>query len=124
MKYFDILTIFPDVITSYTNESILGRAQKKKLIKISAHDLRSYTKDKHQKVDDRPFGGGPGMVMQVEPFDRAIKKVTRNKKQGTRDKRKTRVVLTSAAGQKFTQKVARRLAKYEQGVFVCGRRDG
>ena len=97
-------------------ESILGRAQKNKLIKVKAHDLRKYSKDKHKKVDDTPYGGGPGMVMSVEPIDRAVKKVRR--------RGNTRVVLTSASGKRFTQQDAQRLARYDQVIFICGRYEG
>ena len=116
---YDIVTIFPGMCEPYLNESILGRAQKKKLIDIKTHDLRAYSKDKHNKVDDKPFGGGPGMVMQVEPFDRALKKIKSRSK-----KKKTRVVVTSASGKRFTQKDAKRLAKYDQVIFLCGRYEG
>ncbi len=116
-RNIDIITIFPEVVTPYIEASILGRAQKKKLIEIRAHDLRDFTSDKHRTVDDTPYGGGPGMVMKVEPFDRAIKKVKKRWK-------KTRVILTSAAGKTFTQKDAVRLATYDQLIFLCGRYEG
>jgi len=118
-KRFDILTIFPNVCTPYTSESILGRAQKNKLIEVKSHDLREYSKDKHRKVDDKPFGGGPGMVMQIEPFDRALKKIKTKSK-----KAKTRVIVTSASGKRFSQKDAKRLAKYDQLIFLAGRYEG
>lgn len=118
MKRFDIITIFPEVIAPYAEASILGRAQNKKLLKIKAHDLREWSSDKkHRKVDDTPYGGGPGMVMKVEPFEKAVKAV---KKRG----KKTRVILTSASGKMFTQKDAKRLAKYDQLIFLCGRYEG
>ena len=69
---FDIITIFPDIFNSYLKESILKRAQKNKLIKIEIHNLRKFSKEKHKKVDDRVYGGGPGMVMQAEPLVRAV----------------------------------------------------
>ncbi len=119
-KRFDIITIFPNVCTPYVNESILGRAQKKKLIEVRTHDLRDYSTDKkHARVDDKPFGGGPGMVMQVEPFDMALRKIRSRSK-----KAKTRVILTSAGGKRFTQEDAKRLAKYDQLIFLCGRYEG
>ena len=119
-KQFDIITLFPNICTPYVNESILGRAQTAGLIEIKAHDLRAYSTDKkHRRVDDKPFGGGPGMVMQVEPFDRAIRKILSRRK-----KAKTRVILTSASGKRFTQADARRLAKYDQLVFLSGRYEG
>lgn len=116
---YDILTIFPEVCAPYVEASILGRAQKKKLLQIRAHNLRKWSRDKHRKVDDRPFGGGPGMVMQVEPFDRAIKAVRLKTKT-----KKTRVVVTSASGQTFTQADAKRLATYDQIIFLCGHYEG
>ena len=69
---FDIITIFPKIFDSYLNESILKRAQKNKLIEIKIHNLRDFTEDKHRKVDDRPFGGGPGMVIQIQPIIKAV----------------------------------------------------
>ena len=113
---FDILTIFPDMIDSYAKESILGRAQKAKLIEVKSHDLRVFTTDKHHKVDDTPYGGGPGMVMKVEPFDLALKKIKKGKK--------ARVILTAANGKTFSQEDAQRLAKYNQVIFLCGRYEG
>lgn len=120
MKKFDIITIFPDTIEAYTSASILGRAQKAKKIQIKAHDLRSFTKDKHGKVDDKPYGGGPGMVMTVQPIDAAVKKVKTFKRKSV----KTRVILTSASGKRFTHADAKRLSKYDQVIFICGRYEG
>ena len=114
---FDIVTIFPEMVTPYSEASILGRAQKKKLIAIKTHDLRDYTSDKHRHVDDTPYGGGAGLVMKVEPFEKALKKIKRRFK-------KTRVILTSASGKTFTQKDAKRLTKYNQLIFLCGRYEG
>lgn len=112
----DIVTIFPEMVEPYTNGSILGRAQKNKKVTIKAHQLRKWTSDKHKTVDDKPFGGGPGMVMKVEPFDKALKSLKLGKK--------SRVILTSARGNTFTQADARRLAKYDRVVFLCGRYEG
>ncbi|MHB8830983.1 MAG: tRNA (guanosine(37)-N1)-methyltransferase TrmD [Patescibacteria group bacterium] len=113
----DVLTLFPEMIDAYCNASILGRAQKGKLLQVKAHDLRRWAIDKHGHVDDRPFGGGAGMVMRVEPFYKALKQL---KVSGT----KTRVILTSAKGKLFTQKDAQRLTKYDRLVFLCGRYEG
>ncbi len=118
---FDILTIFPQMFDSYTQESILRRAQEKKLISIKAHDLRKFTKDKHRKVDDRPFGGGAGMVMMVQPIADAVRKLAAS---SLKLKAKTRVILFSTRGKKFTNADAKRLAKYEQLIFICGRYEG
>ncbi|PJA45564.1 tRNA (guanosine(37)-N1)-methyltransferase TrmD [Candidatus Uhrbacteria bacterium CG_4_9_14_3_um_filter_50_9] len=115
--HFDVVTIFPEVIGPYAKASILGRAQKKKLISIKGHDLRRHTNDKHHTVDDTPYGGGAGMVMKVEPFDRAVKKIKKRFK-------KTRVIVTAASGKPFTQRDAERLAGYDQLIFLCGRYEG
>lgn len=118
MIRFDIITIFPDIFDSYFSESLIKRAQKKKLIKINVHNLRDYTTDKHKRVDDAPFGGGAGMVMKVEPIFKvvsALKKDTRYKKQNTR------VILFTPRGKKFTQKMAYEFSKLDQLVFICGR---
>jgi tRNA (guanine37-N1)-methyltransferase len=113
---FDIITIFPHIFDSYFNESILKRAQKNGIIKIKTHNLRDYTTDKHKTVDDTPCGGGAGMVLKVEPIYKAVKAIKKEKK--------TRVILFSAKGKKFTQKDARRLAKYNRLIFICGRYEG
>jgi tRNA (guanine37-N1)-methyltransferase len=123
MITFHIITIFPNIFDSYLNESILRRAQKNKLIKIKIYDLRKFSKDKHHKVDDKPFGGGPGMVMQIEPLAKAIgplfKRKTKNRKV------KTKVILFSPTGKQFTQKMAINFSKrYEDIVLVAGRYEG
>src|SRR3989338_1076054 len=118
----DIVTIFPSLFDGFLTESLLARAQKKKIITIKTHNLRQWTNDKHKTVDDRPYGGGAGMVLKIEPIFKAIKAITLRQAQGGRHK--TRIVLLSAKGKTFTQKDARRLAKYEQIVFICGRYEG
>lgn len=112
---FDIITIFPDIFDSYLKESILYRAQKSKAIKIKVHDLRHFTTDKHKTVDDTPYGGGPGMLMKVDPLYKAIKKIKR--KNG-------RVILLSPQGKTFNQRKAKTLRKYNQLVLICGRYEG
>lgn len=114
---FDVITIFPELFTGFLSESLLARAQKKKLIKINTHNLRKWTKDNHKTVDDRPYGGGAGMVLKVEPVSNAVKSIKAKKG-------KTRVILLSAKGRTFNQKKARDLAKYDQLVFICGRYEG
>src|SRR5258708_792038 len=117
---FHILTIFPDIFDSYLKESFLKRAEKKGLITVTSHDLRDFTKDKHKKVDDRPFGGGPGMVLKVEPVFRAVESITR-KKTG---RLKRRIVLFSLRGKKLDNKAAQRFAKYDELILICGRYEG
>lgn len=116
---FDIVTIFPDIFDSYFNESILKRAQKNKIIKIISHNLRDFTKNKHKKVDDTPYGGGAGMVMTVQPIYDAVKSIKSKSKN-----KKIRTILFSAKGKKYTQKDAYRLSKYDQLIFICGRYEG
>ena len=116
---FDIVTIFPRIFDSYFSESILARAKKKGLIQINVHNLRDYTEDKHSSVDDSPYGGGPGMVMRADVIGNAISNI-KNKI----SKSKTRIILFSPAGKKFTQKDAQRLSRYSQLVLVCGRYEG
>jgi len=122
----DILTIFPDLIEPYLRGSILGRGQKKRLLDLRTHDLRAWTHDRHRTVDDRPFGGGPGMVMKVAPFHEALVALKLRTKDGkkTAKAKKSRVILTSAKGKIFTQKDAARLAKCDRLVFLCGRYEG
>lgn len=114
---FDILTIFPHIFDSYLNESIIKRAQKSDLIEIVVHDIRKYSKDKHKKVDDIPFGGGAGMVMTPQPLHdciMAVKKVNKGP-----------VVYLSPQGKTFTQSKAEKFAKKNQDlIFVCGRYEG
>jgi tRNA (guanine37-N1)-methyltransferase len=122
MKKFDIITIFPNIFESYFNESILKRAQKKGIIKISIHDLRKWTDDKRRTVDDTPYGGGAGMVLKTEPIYNCVNAI---KKQETKTKKQTsRTILFSAKGKKYTQKDAKRLSKYDQLIFICGRYEG
>ena len=120
MKKFDVITIFPGIFESFLNESLLARAINKKLISIRAHNLRGWANDAHKTVDDRPYGGGAGMVLKIEPIFRAVKSLSSYKVR----KVKTRVILLSAKGKQFTQKDARRLAKYNQLIFICGRYEG
>lgn len=119
MIRFDIITIFPEIFSSYLGESLIARAQKKKLIKINIHNLRKWAKDKHRTVDDKPFGGGLGMVIKVEPIYKAVQSCLIY---GIKHKRK--VVLFTPRGKKFTQKMAYRLSKLDQIIFICGRYEG
>jgi len=115
---FDIITIFPQIFDSYFQTSILKRAQKKKIIKIKIHDLRFWTKDKHKTVDDTPYGGGPGMILKIEPIYKALKFLNRRKN------KKQKIILLTPKGQKFDQKMAHKLSKLDKVIFVCGRYEG
>jgi tRNA (guanine37-N1)-methyltransferase len=116
---FDIITIFPHIFDSYLSESILKRAQKKKLIRVKIHNLRDFTKDKHKKVDDRPYGGGAGMVLMAEPILRAVANIKKSLKE------KTKIILFSAKGRQFNQKMAYSWAKkLDNLILISGRYEG
>ncbi len=118
---FDIITIFPDIFKSYFEESLIKKAQKKGLISIKVHNLRDWTNDSHKIVDDKPFGGGKGMVMKVEPIYKAISDI---KKKPVGRRKKTKIILFTPRGKKFNQKIAFNLSKLNQIVFICGRYEG
>ncbi len=123
MTIFHIITIFPDIFDSYLNESILKRAQKNKLIKIKIYDLRRFSKDKHKKVDAKPYGGGPGMVMQVEPLARAIASILKGKSANW--KKDAKIILFSPVGRQFDMKMSRNFAKrYKDIILIPGRYEG
>lgn len=132
MLTFSLLTIFPDIFNSYFNESIIKRARENKKIKIAVHNIRDYATDKHKTVDDRPYGGGPGMVLKIEPLFEALKKVAGKKEIFARfsseikrtTKSQTRIILTDPDGKKFDQNMARRLSQYKNIVIVCGHYEG
>lgn len=122
MLSFHIISLFPEVFSGYFNASILGRAQKNKLLKTNLINLRDFALDKHQTTDESPYGGGPGMVLKVEPIHKAVeflkKKIAKTKT------KKTRIVLFSTRGKLLDAKTAKRLSKYDHLVLICGRYEG
>jgi len=121
---FNIITIFPDIFNSYLNESILKRAQKNKLIDIKIHNLRDFTKDRHKKVDDRPFGGGPGMVFKIEPLVKAILSL-KSRVNPPAGGQKSKIILFTPGGKQFDNKIAKQLAEnYDNLILICGRYEG
>lgn len=116
---FHILSAIPEAFGEYFNHSIIGRAKKRGILDIKISNIRDWSSDKHHKIDDSPFGGGPGMVLKVEPIYKAIKSLKSKIKGG-----KTRVILFSTRGKLFTQKEARRLSKYKNLILICGRYEG
>ncbi len=116
MIRFDIVTIFPGMFTGVLGDSIMKRAQASGKVVFRVHDLRDYTLDPHRKVDDRPFGGGPGMVMTAQPLVDAVKKI--------RGRRKVKVIAMAPAGKVFTQKKARELAAEKNILLICGHYEG
>ena len=119
MIKFDVITIFPNIFDSYINESLISRAREKKFIKINLHNLRKWTNDNHQTVDDRPFGGGLGMVLKVNSIYKAVKNVKLKVKN-----KKTKVILFTPRGKKFNQQMAQKYSKLDQIIFICGRYEG
>ena len=112
---FDIITIFPNIFDSYFKESLIKKAIDKKLLKINIHNLRDFSIDKRKTVDDRPYGGGLGMVLMIEPIFNALKKIK---------KKKSKVILFTPRGKTFNQKRANQLKKYDQIILICGRYEG
>jgi tRNA (guanine37-N1)-methyltransferase len=114
----DILTIFPSMFPGVVGESMLAIAQEKGLITVRLHDLRDWTDDPHRSVDDRPYGGGPGMVMKVDPIVRAVRDIS------SRAAAPPRVLLTSPAGRTLDQAWVRELAKCERLLIIAGHYEG
>ena len=119
----DIITIFPDYFREAFDYGIIRRARAAGLVETKAHDLRSWTSDKHKVVDDRPFGGGDGMVLKPEPIFAAVESLTGARRREDVPSGK-RVILLSPQGKPFTQSLAAELAKSEQLVLICGRYEG
>lgn len=128
---FHVITLFPDICQTYTDASVLGRAQKTekgkgakvrgKKISVSYYNPRDFAKNKHNKIDDKPYGGGPGMVMKAEPVLRAWEKAVGRKK----DQKKVKTLIMSPRGKKFDTKMAKDLAKkYDHLVLISGRYEG
>jgi tRNA (guanine37-N1)-methyltransferase len=120
---FDIITIFPDFFSGIFGHGVVKRALSNGLIEVGTHDLRSFTHDRHRTVDDRPFGGGEGMVLKPEPLVAAVESTGVAAKAERSAARET-VILLSAQGARFTQAVARELAGLERVVLLCGRYEG
>ncbi len=115
MLKVDVVTAFPDMLSGPLGQSIVGRAQKAGVLKLGFTNPRDFTQDKHHTLDDRPYGGGPGMLMKAEPLYQAIKKLR---------KKNSVVILTSPRGATFTQTLAKKLAKKKHLIFVCGHYEG
>jgi len=113
---FDVISIFPEFFRGPFEFGIIRRGRESGLIEIVVHDLRDFTSDRHRTVDDRPFGGGEGMVLKPEPIFEAVEKIRRTAE--------TEVVVLSASGRKFNQAEALRLSKVEQVILICGRYEG
>ncbi|MCX6971406.1 MAG: tRNA (guanosine(37)-N1)-methyltransferase TrmD [Verrucomicrobia bacterium] len=110
-----ILTIFPEVCRAVLREGILKRAQEKRLVELEAADLRDWTTDRHRSTDDAPYGGGPGMVMTIEPIDKALASLRSPE---------ARVIFLSPQGRRFSHKIAEELARESHLIFLCGHYEG
>jgi tRNA (guanine37-N1)-methyltransferase len=125
---FDLITIFPEFFAGPLEHGIVRRAREAGLIEVRVQDLREFTKDRHKTVDDRPFGGGEGMVMKPEPLFDAVEALLKrgvgHARAQTECDARTAIVLLSAAGKRFTQETARRYAELERIIFICGRYEG
>ena len=119
MKFY-ILTLFPDMVSFGLNTSILGRAAARGLLHIECVNIRDYTKDKHKKVDDYPYGGGAGMLMQAQPVYAAYRAIV----DGMDKKKAGRVIYVTPQGKTFHQEMARQLSREEELIFLCGHYEG
>ena len=117
---FDIMTLFPDLVSGILNESIIGRAQKSGAIEVNAHNIRDYSKDKHRRVDDTPYGGGKGMLMMAPPIYDCYQAIV----DSAPEAQKRRVVYLSPRGKVFDQKKAQELATLDQLILLCGHYEG
>src|ERR1700719_1782047 len=125
---FDLITIFPEFFAGPFDHGILRRAREAGLVEVNVQDLRVFTKDRHRTVDDRPFGGGEGMVLKPEPLFEAVEHLLGAPAGDATEKRElpvgTAIVLLSASGQRFDQAASRRLAKLQRIILICGRYEG
>jgi len=119
MITFDIITIFPKIFDSYLKETFIKKAREKGLIKIRIHNLRDFTADRHKTVDDRPYGGGLGMVLKIEPIFKAVQSLKSKIKN-----QKSKIILFTPRGRKFNQKMAYQFSKLNQIIMICGRYEG
>ena len=117
---FDIMTLFPEFVSAVLSESIIGRAQKSGVIAVNTYNIRDYSKDKHRRVDDTPYGGGKGMLMMAPPIFDCYSDILASSREGA----KRRVVYMSPRGKVFDQKKARELAELDQLIILCGHYEG
>lgn len=115
---FDVLTLFPEIFSGYVSQSLLSKAIESGLVQIDLHDIRNWTLDKHQRVDDRPYGGGPGMVMQVEPVVECVEAVQKiGESPG-------QLIMLTPTGKPLNQRLVEELVQRPRHVLLCGRYEG
>ena len=117
---FDIMTLFPDLVKTVLSESVIGRAQKSGALEINCHNIRDFSKDKHRRVDDTPYGGGKGMLMMAPPIYDCYEDIIANRSEELRK----RVIYMSPRGSVFNQKKAEDLAQYDNLIILCGHYEG
>ena len=117
---FDVMTLFPDMVSAVLSESIIGRAQKAGIVDIKCHNIRDFSTDKHRKTDDTPYGGGVGMVMTCQPIYDCYRSIASAIPEGAAK----RVIYMSPKGRLFSHEVARELAEYDNLIFLCGHYEG
>ena len=115
---FDVLTLFPEMFSGYLQQSLLNKAIERRLVEVHLHNYRDWTRDKHRQVDDRPFGGGPGMILKVEPVVKAVEDVI------TTGPAPARVVLLTPQGDKLDQPKVEQLSRDDRLILLCGRYEG
>ena len=115
---FDVLTLFPEIFSGYMRQSILNKAIEKELVSLNVHNMRDWSEDKHNKIDDRPFGGGPGMILMAEPVVKCVREVT------ALDSQPPTVILLTPTGQKLDQSLIEELAVKPRIMMLCGRYEG
>ena len=115
---FDVLTLFPEIFSGYVSQSLLSKAIESGLVQIDLHDIRNWTLDKHQRVDDRPYGGGPGMVMQVEPVVECVEAVQKI------GESPSQLIMLTPTGKPLNQRLVEELVQLPRHILLCGRYEG
>jgi len=115
---FDVLTLFPEIFSGYVSQSLLSKAIENGLVQIDLHDIRKWTLDKHQRVDDRPYGGGPGMVMQVEPVVECVEAVQKT------GENPGNLIMLTPTGKPLNQRLVEELVQCPRHILLCGRYEG
>lgn len=133
---FDIITIFPNLFNSFLNESLIAKSHKNKVNKFCVHDLRKWSQGKHKQIDDKPYGGGAGMILMAEPIIKAVAQIKLNinqqyplnpndhKGRSEQAGKKSKTILLSPAGKQFDQAMAKKFVKFDQLILICGRYQG
>ncbi len=115
---FDVLTLFPEIFRGYSTQSILSKAIEKQLVQLFVHNMRDWTRDRHQKIDDRPFGGGPGMILMVEPVVHCVRDVA------AQSPEQPTIVMLTPSGRRLDQRLVEELAVHSRVLLLCGRYEG